>query len=176
VESITKPIDTTHAVLEAAAELLEVHEAARLAFHIRAYAERNIPDVPLYEEMNALRTGQAYARSTIPMGETNAAPETDQEPSLATNLPPVAAPLERGRNSYEKKFNEACDRDDKSTLRAMVAERENRELREALTAFLDGIEPVLDAVDHVFGLKARATLAAKEISARALLKADKGKE
>jgi hypothetical protein len=45
-----KPLDTTHALLLAAADLLEAHEAQRLAEKVRAYAKRNIPDVPLGEE------------------------------------------------------------------------------------------------------------------------------
>jgi hypothetical protein len=40
---------TTHELLEQAAAMLEAHGGQKLAEKVRAYAERNIPDVPIYE-------------------------------------------------------------------------------------------------------------------------------
>jgi hypothetical protein len=57
-----KPLDTKHALLLAAADLLEAHEAQRLAEKVRAYAERNIPDVPLSEED---RKWEAYSTAKL---------------------------------------------------------------------------------------------------------------
>jgi hypothetical protein len=57
-----KPLDTTHALLFAAADLLQSHEAQRLAEKIRAYAERNIPDMPFGEED---RKWEAYSTSRL---------------------------------------------------------------------------------------------------------------
>jgi hypothetical protein len=40
---------TTRELIEEAARLLEAHGGQKLAEKVRAYAERNIPDVPIYE-------------------------------------------------------------------------------------------------------------------------------
>jgi hypothetical protein len=43
---------STHELLEQAAALLEAHGGQKLAEKVRSFAERNIPDVPIYEKEN----------------------------------------------------------------------------------------------------------------------------
>jgi hypothetical protein len=50
---------TTHELLEQAAAMLEAHGGQKLAEKVRAYAERNIPDVPIYEP-SALNAWQKW--------------------------------------------------------------------------------------------------------------------
>jgi hypothetical protein len=116
-----KPIFTLHELLHSAAMILEAHGADRLAENIRRQTERYIPDVPLsnYIEIE---------------NHSDLRPQGDYERELADL-----------RISYNA---------ERATVEALVEdkkrlERENRELRDILSAVysgwaLHGIAPALE--------------------------------